>query len=149
MRESWEAQWKSWIVTTDTVEDQRCPGKLKSNIEFVALELRDFSVEFSLNKGEFIALSPKCYFAFNESDSSVKLGTKGVPSKCQLTLEQFRSKLYHGSESFVDFDSLRMIKNKMTRLTTTKVALNDCFIKFHVENDGITCSPLTDGNKYI
>lgn len=28
-RESWEAQWKSWIVTTDTVEDQRCPGKLK------------------------------------------------------------------------------------------------------------------------
>ena len=30
MRESWESQWKSWFVTTDSVEDQRKPGKLKS-----------------------------------------------------------------------------------------------------------------------
>ena len=29
MRQSWERQWRSWIVSTDTVEDQRCPGKLK------------------------------------------------------------------------------------------------------------------------
>ena len=32
MRQSWEAQWKSWIVTTDSVEDQRCPGKLKGKL---------------------------------------------------------------------------------------------------------------------
>ena len=30
MRDSWESQWKSWFVTTDTIEDQRKPGKLKS-----------------------------------------------------------------------------------------------------------------------
>ena len=29
MRDSWEAQWKSWFVTTDEIEDQRKPGKLK------------------------------------------------------------------------------------------------------------------------
>ena len=30
MKCSWEANWKSWFVTTDAVEDQRKPGKLKS-----------------------------------------------------------------------------------------------------------------------
>ena len=32
MRQSWELKWKSWFVTTDAVEDQRCPGKLKSEL---------------------------------------------------------------------------------------------------------------------
>ena len=32
MRESWELNWKSWFVTTDAVEDQRKPGKLKSEL---------------------------------------------------------------------------------------------------------------------
>ena len=30
MRESWESSWKDWFVTTNTVQDQRKPGKLKS-----------------------------------------------------------------------------------------------------------------------
>ena len=29
MRESWEASWKSWIVTTREPEDEKCPGKMK------------------------------------------------------------------------------------------------------------------------
>ena len=29
MRESWEAQWKNWFVTTGTIEDGLKPGKLK------------------------------------------------------------------------------------------------------------------------
>ena len=32
MRESWEANWKSWFVTTNDVVDQRTPGKLKSKL---------------------------------------------------------------------------------------------------------------------
>ena len=32
MLESWEATWKQWFCTTDAVEDQRKPGKLKSKI---------------------------------------------------------------------------------------------------------------------
>ena len=31
MKESWEANWKSWFVTTNEIEDQRKPGKLKGN----------------------------------------------------------------------------------------------------------------------
>ena len=30
MRDSWEKTWKSWFVTTSEVEDERFPGKLKS-----------------------------------------------------------------------------------------------------------------------
>ena len=32
MRESWENQWTTWFVTTDTVPDLRKPGKLKGKI---------------------------------------------------------------------------------------------------------------------
>ena len=34
-KESWEANWKSWFVTTDEIEDQRRPGKLKGNLKFI------------------------------------------------------------------------------------------------------------------
>ena len=30
MLESWKATWTQWFCTTDAVEDQRKPGKLKS-----------------------------------------------------------------------------------------------------------------------
>ena len=29
MRDSWERNWKDWFVTTNEVEDERFPGKLK------------------------------------------------------------------------------------------------------------------------
>ena len=29
MKKSWEQNWKKWFVTTDTVEEERFPGKLK------------------------------------------------------------------------------------------------------------------------
>ena len=29
MRNNWEAEWKKWFVTEDTVEDEKYPGKLK------------------------------------------------------------------------------------------------------------------------
>ena len=34
MKLSWEEKWKSWFVTTDEIEDQRKPGKLKGNLCF-------------------------------------------------------------------------------------------------------------------
>lgn len=87
--------------------------------------------------------------AFNEEDGKMKLGSKGVPASCSLELMQFLSKLYDGSDTFVEFDSLRLFRNQMTRMTTRKVALNDVFTKFHVENDRITCKPIKVDNKYI
>ena len=39
MRDSWESQWKDWFVTTDSVIDQRTPGKLKGTIQYVAYDI--------------------------------------------------------------------------------------------------------------
>ena len=38
MRESWEATWKSWFVTTDTIEDGLTPGKLKCKLIFICVQ---------------------------------------------------------------------------------------------------------------
>ena len=68
MRQSWEATWKSWFVTTTQVEDQRFPGKLK--------------LEFGFKSGQFVALAPKTYMAFNADDpKNTKSGTKGIPHR--------------------------------------------------------------------
>ena len=40
----------------------------------------DILVEFHFFKGEMVALSPKCYYPYNEENNKVKKGTKGIPS---------------------------------------------------------------------
>ena len=37
MRDSWESKWKDWFVTTDSVYDQRKPGKLKGMMYMICL----------------------------------------------------------------------------------------------------------------
>ena len=77
------------------------------------------------------------------------MGSKGVPVSCSLELMQFLTKLYDGAETFVEFDSLRIFRNQMTRITTRKVALNDIFTKFQVQDDRITCKAIKVENKYL
>ena len=72
MRQSWEATWKSWFVTTNQVEDQRFPGKLK--------------LEFSMTKGHFVALAPKTYMA-SEENGDIKFGSKGIPHTVKLNIQ--------------------------------------------------------------
>lgn len=59
MRESWESEWQSWIVTTDTVEDQRQPGKLKSMFVFLLIDIyKIFSGIFN-EQGAVYSIEPK------------------------------------------------------------------------------------------
>ena len=37
MKDSWESKWKDWFVTTDSVYDQRKPGKLKGMMHIIYL----------------------------------------------------------------------------------------------------------------
>ena len=41
-RESWESTWGDWFVTTNEVEDQRKPGKLKSKIHISSNKITDY-----------------------------------------------------------------------------------------------------------
>ena len=135
MRESWEKTWKQWFVTTKQVEDQRLPGKLK--------------LEFSLSRGHFIGLSPKCYYCFNFDDREAKLGTKGVPHYHNLQLPNFLDKLYGQKDLKIQLRSLRLLGGAMSRVHIDKRALSDLFSKFHISFDGITCTPLKLNDQYL
>ena len=135
MLESWEAKWKSWICTTEAVEDQRKPGKLKR--------------EFGLSKGHFIALSPKCYFVWNEETKATKRSSKGVPHSCPIQLEHYLKKLYGKEQHYSTLRSLRMVNKEMSRTEQQRSSLSDLFCKFKVQDDAITCKPLSVHNFYL
>ena len=139
MRDSWEMHWKSWFVVTDSVEDERFPGKLK--------------FEFGFTRGQFVALAPKTYMAYNADkscDESVKLGTKGIPHSEQIDIEAFIDKLYAHGDHTVKLRSLRLDQNRvMSRIEQVKKGLTDIFVKFPVDEDMITCRPLKHDSKYL
>ena len=103
-------------------------------------------MEFS--SGEFIALSPKCYFA-KSTEGEVKLATKGLPHHVQVRLENFKQCLYDGTSFNVELQTLTKKNSQMSRVKTVKKGLSRIFIKFPVESDGITCTPLQKGNLYL
>ena len=106
-------------------------------------------VEFWFKRGEIICLSPKRYTAYDEENGSSKSGTKGVPGSCRLTLEDFRSKLYHDIPKTVDIRSLRTVQGQMSRTTQKRKALNDLYCKFRIDSDRITCRALMQDGKYM
>ena len=106
-------------------------------------------VEFNMRKGQFIALSPKCYMAYNEETKETKLGTKGVPRSSKLELQNFLDKLYFGTSHCVEIRSLRMINNRMARTKQKRSALSDLFLKFAVQNDRISCAPLCENGEIL
>ena len=106
------------------------------------------SGEFRTSQGEFIALSPKCYYA-KGSNGDVKLGQKGLPQHTDVTLNNFKSCL-NGTEKFVvNYQTLTMKQNVMSRVSVEKKGLNRVFTKFRVLDDGISCAPLTLNDTYL
>ena len=107
------------------------------------------SVEFDFKNGQFIALSSKCYFAWNEDLQSFKMGSKGVPHNSNLELKNFLDKLYQNKSVCAEIRSLKLHKNEMIRCVQKRNALNSLFCKFQIDDDCITCSPLRQNNEVI
>ena len=138
MLESWEATWKDWICTTDKVEDIRKPGKLKC--------------EFMFRKGRFCALSPKTYFAYDAENEDQKTGYKGIchAEAKKLTLDAYLECLYGSTTKHVKNRGFKLNKNKqLVYYEQLKRGLNNIFYKFRVQNDRITCKPLTKDGKIL
>ena len=118
------------------------------------LNLFVFLEEYCFYKGRFIALSPKCYFAVNEEEDDekkkYKRGSKGIPHSEHLKMTNFVEQLYGKESHYVTLRTLRLNKQKkMSRFTIRKRGLNDMFMKFHVDEDAITCTPLTKKRKVL
>ena len=152
MKQSWEENWMKWFVTTDTVEDERFPGKLKRKFTFhlILLKSNQYLGEFQFTNGTFVALGPKSYFSLDEDSQDVKMGSKGIPHSARLTMNMYLETLYGKGSHYVEMRSLRLNrKRQMTRTTGTKRGLSDIFLKYRVADDGITCSPLMKNNEYL
>ena len=106
-------------------------------------------VEFSLQKGHFLALSPKCYMAHDTSKNEKKMGTKGVPHSSNLQMEQFLAKLYNYEPTKVPVRGFRTKNESFVRMTQYKSALSDLYAKLRVADDKITCLPLTENDEYM
>ena len=137
MRHSWESTWKDWICTTQEVEDIRKPGKLKC--------------EFLFRRGRFCALSPKTYFAYNEEEEEKKTGYKGIchVEAKKLTLDTYLDCLYGSTSKQIENRGFKLNNDKqLVFYEQLKQGLNNIFFKFRVQNDFITCTPLTrDGQE--
>ena len=138
MRESWEATWKNWVCTTTEVEDIRKPGKLKC--------------EFMFRRGRFCALSPKTYFAYDADEDDKKTGYKGIchAEAKKLTLNSYLECLYGSSSAEVQNRGFKLNRNKqLVYYEQLKRGLNNIFCKFRVQDDHITCLPLTENGAFI
>ena len=138
MRQSWESTWTKWICTTTEVEDIRTPGKLKC--------------EFLFHKGRFCALSPKTYYAFNQDEEDTKTGYKGIcrTEAKKLNLEAYLECLYGSTSKEIENRGFKLNKQKqLVYYEQKKRGLNNIFCKFRVQDDFITCKPLTRDGKVL
>ena len=138
MRASWEAMWKDWICATTQIEDIRTPGKLK--------------LEFLFRRGRFCALSPKSYYAFNQDEEDSKTGYKGIchTEAKKLNLQTYLECLYGSTAKEIENRGFKLNKEKqLVYYEQKKRGLNNIFCKFRVQDDFITCKPLTKDGKVM
>ena len=136
--EEFKQKWGRWLVLSNEVEDEKCPGRLK--------------VEFMTQNGQMVSLAPKSYFAHCRDSDVIKDGRKGIPKWFDLQLNDFLDVLYNdGAEKNVtEVRSLRLNKDKqMARTTTRKAGLTGIHVKLCVQSDRITCSPLQRDNQFM
>ena len=106
--------------------------------------------EFQFTKGRFIALGPKTYHSINLETDEVKMGSKGIPHNQKLQSEAFLETLFCNNSHYVTIRSLRLNnRREMARITQLKKGLSDIFVKFRLDDDAITCKPLTLNGQYL
>ena len=136
--EEFKSVWGNWLVLSNAVRDEKCPGKLKT--------------EFFTQNGEMISLAPKSYYAKCFDTDQVKDGRKGIPKWADLKLEAFYETLYNEKSvrHKAEVRSLRLNKEKkMTRTSMIKAGLTAIHVKLRVTDDKVSCEPLKIGNNFV
>ena len=98
-----------------------------------------------------MALAPKTYYVEDDERDDFKRSSKGIPKKVKLTAEEYCDVLFNKNDHKVQYESLRLSHDKKTmqHTTLTKTGLSNVCLKVRVEDDGITCGPLTKNGEYI
>jgi hypothetical protein len=136
--EEFKSVWNEWLVLSNTIEEEKTPGKLKT--------------EFSTGNGEMICLAPKSYYALCRDTNISKDGRKGIPNWTDLRLRDFKDILYNkeNDKRMAEVRSLRINRDKkMTRTATKKIGLTSIHVKLWVGEDRVTCSPIQFEGEYV
>ena len=130
--------WGDWLVLSNTVEDEKFPGKLKT--------------EFSTSNGRMVCSAPKSYYAYCHTTNETEDGRKGIPNWQQLSQNNFIEVVYNKktTQNNTEVRSLRLNTNKkMTRTATIKTGLTGIHIKLGVSDDGVSCEPLKKDGELV
>ena len=136
--DDFKAVWGNFFVLTNTIEDEKKPGLLKT--------------EFTTTTGEIVALCPKNYQMHCRVKNEIKEAKKGIPYSYEVKLDDFKSVLYgeNTRPHMVEVRSLRLnTKKEMTRTTLRKMGLSDIHVKMAVQSDKVTCLPLKVNEIYL
>ena len=77
------------------------------------------------------------------------MGSKGIPHHMKLQMQDYENALFTENAHYVQIKSLQLRDGKMARTTTVKAGLCDIFVKYRLDEDGITCSPLSANGKLL
>lgn len=97
-------------------------------------------IEEEAEEGSWYGLSPKCYYLGTQADH--KIGTKGVPKKCDMSAEEFKTALYDPECTITrNFNCLQFDKKigSVCMTNITKKSLNAAYSKMFVSDDLVTC----------
>ena len=104
-----------------------------------------------MRSGLFIALGNKMYQG-SDTVEGIKKSTKGIPHSNQFEMETWLDVLLNEAcpNQTVQIDSLRLNRKKeMSRMSVTRSALSDIFLKMQVNSDKVTCTPLKQYNEFL
>ena len=106
----------------------------KNSQMHTSLDVKEFPIGTSFKKRSFYMIARLLIITFSE----------------RLELEAYLQKLYGSTSHYVTLRALRLNRNQeMTRITQIKSGLSDIFVKFHLDDDGITCRPLKINGQYL
>ena len=108
--------------------------------------------EWETRNGTFVALGNKMYQGFDQTTGDIKKSTKGIPHSNQYSIETWINVLLDPSfpKQSVTINSLRLNQKKeMSRMKLQRSSLSDIFLKMHVLDDKITCTPLEKNKKIL
>ena len=94
-------------------------------------------------------MAPKTYFSHDNDSTERKQGAKGIPKYEELFIEDYKNALFTHNSHHIKLRSLRMKNGKMCRTEITKRGLSDIFVKYRVQDDQITCLPLTKNGEIL
>ena len=126
---------------------------MKKTLKSIKIYLLTFTgllkTEEKITSGNYYGLSPKAYIL--QSETKKKLSHKGVPKSADLHQDHFRKCLYENDPGSVSYSNITISKTLCHARTnlTEKRALNNLYMKLHVEENKISVRPHMRNGQYL